>query len=585
MTWSDWVSGYNWDGEKQGDFAPYSETVIDFGTFMATNFPYGLMQVGTAQDEINFNIGVATSKVLRLAYNDTNLATAKASGRQYEYDENYIYLERETPVTYSIDVDGDYDAFDHGMEFFTGTVQAVYAQTLYGQNLKNKLERDVLTISQQTLTAAQRSQVRANIGLGGAATQGVANNLTTTSAGYVLDARQGNVLNSNLKTISTYETLGSFGTQSELDTLLTSVSDGMTANTTRVGRISSTATFGFFESGSSYFLSLSKGGSDAYASGYLRPIGTTRIISISKAASVWTYFVLPDKRGGLWDYGTKTVSDFQTALDNDSSLYLNGQSWSFKVATSDANNGIVTTGAHTGVATRSANERTNVLLWFSGSADTVAYMGCRTANGWVWNRITQEKENLARAYELRLTSANNTWAKIWPVLSAMPMTHPFTIYVGQDAISAFTNGKITTGYYHGVGLRLSATNSSFVLYNTSSLSRPTLIDFTNNTASSQGTVNVSKVQSDKSIQTGTVAGTTQVAVGTYGDYTVTFPRTMVATPRVIVSPTGSSGTQDMNNGKLSYFVIDSSTTGFTVRMFNNSSIQRPHSFNWIAVVD
>lgn len=194
MTWSDWGSGYNWDGSQQGDFAPYSETIIDFGTFMATNFPYGLMQVGTAQDEINFNIGIATSKVLRMAYNDTNLATAKASGRQYEYDENYIYLERETPVTYSIDVDGDYAAFDHGMEYFTGTAQAVYAQTLYGQNLKNKLERDVLTISQQTLTSAQKSQVQNNVGL--VPTESTSIN----TSGYVADARVIKTLNSNLDT-------------------------------------------------------------------------------------------------------------------------------------------------------------------------------------------------------------------------------------------------------------------------------------------------------------------------------------------------------------------------------------------------
>lgn len=46
----------------------------------------------------------------------------------------------------------------------------------------------------KALSAAQKSQARANIGLGGAATRGVANNLTTTSSSYVLDARQGKVL-------------------------------------------------------------------------------------------------------------------------------------------------------------------------------------------------------------------------------------------------------------------------------------------------------------------------------------------------------------------------------------------------------
>ena len=165
MTWSDWGMGYNWNSTtgQQGAFAPYAEDVIDISTFMANNFPYGLMQVGTVRDEINLNIGIATSRVVRQAYNATNLANAKASGRQYEYDENYIYIERDTAVYYTIEVDGGYAAYDHGMELFTGTEQAVYTQTLYGQNLKNKLERDVLTISQQTLTAAQKVQVQQNL--------------------------------------------------------------------------------------------------------------------------------------------------------------------------------------------------------------------------------------------------------------------------------------------------------------------------------------------------------------------------------------------------------------------------------------
>ena len=163
MTWSDWANGYNWTGSEEGDFAPYSESVIDISSFMATNFPYGLMAVKTIRDEINLNIGIATSRVFRQPYNAINLAAAKASGRAYEYDEDYIYIERETPITYDILVDGDYFAYDHGLEYFTGTDQDVYAQTLYGQNLKNKLERDTLTISQQTLNDAQKTQVRTNI--------------------------------------------------------------------------------------------------------------------------------------------------------------------------------------------------------------------------------------------------------------------------------------------------------------------------------------------------------------------------------------------------------------------------------------
>lgn len=160
MTWSDWTSSAN-----GGTFAAYSQDVVDISTFMASNFPYGLMQVGTLHDEINLNTGIATSYVVRQAYNATNLANAKASGKQYEYDENYIYIERDTPVISDISVDGGYTAYDHGLEYFTGTDVQVYAETIYGANLKNRLERDVLTISQQDLTTAQKDQVCSNLGI------------------------------------------------------------------------------------------------------------------------------------------------------------------------------------------------------------------------------------------------------------------------------------------------------------------------------------------------------------------------------------------------------------------------------------
>lgn len=182
MTWSDWTSTAN-----GGVFEAYTQDVVDLTTFMASTFPYGLMAVGTARDEINLNIGLATSNVARMAYNETNLENAKASGLQYEYDENYIYIERSAPVTYTVEVDGDYVASDHGMEYFTGSDQAVYAENLYGANLKNKLERDVLQISQQALTSDQQAQVRLNLGVPSQTEVDTLNNKITPSATYTSD--------------------------------------------------------------------------------------------------------------------------------------------------------------------------------------------------------------------------------------------------------------------------------------------------------------------------------------------------------------------------------------------------------------
>lgn len=164
MTWNDWVQ----ISDAPSTFEAYTESVIDLSELMEDHFEYGLMRVGDVRDEIDFNTGIATSKVERLAYSQENLDAAVASGRTYEVDTNYIYLERAVPVEFDLDdyedLDGQYAADDHGIEMFTGTSIAVYAVVVYGNNLKNKLERNVLTISQQTLTSQQQGQVRTNIG-------------------------------------------------------------------------------------------------------------------------------------------------------------------------------------------------------------------------------------------------------------------------------------------------------------------------------------------------------------------------------------------------------------------------------------
>lgn len=78
-----------------------------------------------------------------------------------------------------------------GIQSNSGTIQDALdgidgrVQTIEGAYLKK---------TAQELTAAEKSAVRGNIGLGDAATKITANNLTTTEEGYVLDARQGKAL-------------------------------------------------------------------------------------------------------------------------------------------------------------------------------------------------------------------------------------------------------------------------------------------------------------------------------------------------------------------------------------------------------
>lgn len=158
MTWSDWT-----DEPNGGVFQPYSQTSIDLSGVMVY-FPYGLMRIGNVYDEINLNLGIAYSRIERLAYNAQNLADVISSGVAYDTDTGYIYAVRTTTVTYSINIDGEYTVSDHGTEMFIGTTVPLIASSFYGNDLKDKLRRDVLTISEQSLTSAQKNQVLSNIG-------------------------------------------------------------------------------------------------------------------------------------------------------------------------------------------------------------------------------------------------------------------------------------------------------------------------------------------------------------------------------------------------------------------------------------
>ena len=159
MTWSDWT-----DEPNGGVFEAYSQTVVDLSGVMVS-FPDGLMRVGNTFDEINLNTGRAYSRIEKIEYTQENLDNVIASGVAYDTDANYIYAERIVPAVYAISLDGQYTVSDHGIEMFIGTTVPVTASSLYGQDLKGKLRRDVLTISQQDLTTQQKNQVHQNIGL------------------------------------------------------------------------------------------------------------------------------------------------------------------------------------------------------------------------------------------------------------------------------------------------------------------------------------------------------------------------------------------------------------------------------------
>lgn len=138
-TWSDWTGGHS------GDFEAYHKDEIDVSAIMSARFPYGLCRAQDVRDEINFNTKQAISRIQRMAYTEENLANVKAAGRAYEYDENYIYQERASEDVHAITLEAEYTCDDHGLEYFTGSSAPVSTEILYGQNLKDKLRRYVVT--------------------------------------------------------------------------------------------------------------------------------------------------------------------------------------------------------------------------------------------------------------------------------------------------------------------------------------------------------------------------------------------------------------------------------------------------------
>ena len=160
--WTDWEGGYS------GDFEAYRESTVELAAIMAI-LPYGLCRAGSVFDEIDFTSKVITQRIGRVAYSEAARAEAAASGKAWEFDEDYIWIELDEPQTSSFSLGNTYHASEHGIEFFTGTLAPVGTEIAYGASLKDKLRRDVLTKSQQTLSDAEQGQARANIGAGSAA--------------------------------------------------------------------------------------------------------------------------------------------------------------------------------------------------------------------------------------------------------------------------------------------------------------------------------------------------------------------------------------------------------------------------------
>lgn len=159
-----------WSGLYDTTYAPYSESVINIPLVDINRAPlptadYGMPSVNEVRDEINFAQRRYIQRIGCYPYSLANLDIVEALGTDYIYDNAYIFYVLKNVVEYALStsVSPNYVVSDYGTEEFLGTVVPVLATSLYGQNLKDKLRRDVVTISEQNLLANERAQVRTNI--------------------------------------------------------------------------------------------------------------------------------------------------------------------------------------------------------------------------------------------------------------------------------------------------------------------------------------------------------------------------------------------------------------------------------------
>ena len=176
MMWCEWSGDVNGQTEYTAYSVPSTVTIPTVCTIEGTQYylptyTYGMPRLGNVYDTINFESSTYIKRIERLAYSAENLAIVQAMSPVpvYDYDDTNIFYVLDNPITYSFtnSTGGVYIVDDHGTEEFIGTSVPVEAELLYGQNLRDKLRTDVLTISKQNpdLSDAQLNQVYENLNL------------------------------------------------------------------------------------------------------------------------------------------------------------------------------------------------------------------------------------------------------------------------------------------------------------------------------------------------------------------------------------------------------------------------------------
>lgn len=179
-----------WSGYMDGTFAEYSESIVNMptenGILPIENYGFpNLIKLNDEEiyDEINFDSLKYIKRVGYMMYSIQNLATVQRLTENYIYDNNIILYELSTPTIYNLtSISSTYLVDDFGTEGFIYTDSdevEIYTACWYGQNLKDKLRTDVVTISRQNLSTTQKNTIRNNIGAMGESDKGVPNGVAS----------------------------------------------------------------------------------------------------------------------------------------------------------------------------------------------------------------------------------------------------------------------------------------------------------------------------------------------------------------------------------------------------------------------
>ena len=123
--------------------------------------------IGAVADRLDLDKKKYIQKIGRLQNSTANMNIVENYHVPYDYDDNYIYYVLQSEIEYALssNISTKYTVSDYGTEEFIGTDIALGAQHLYGQNLRDKLRTDVLTISEQALSSSQKINVWDNVGI------------------------------------------------------------------------------------------------------------------------------------------------------------------------------------------------------------------------------------------------------------------------------------------------------------------------------------------------------------------------------------------------------------------------------------